>query len=368
MSSKKFPSLFNIVKKDDVDTLISYLYENPDYDLTSDTIFGSSMYYYSIDLSSIKIFMYITNRLDLDHLSLYSNQIVNKYKYNPKYFDYYYVVVKKLSKEENNNRVINKIVLSILNFHNKLYKDLFDRVTSEYDFLGQFENDLFRKSVENRIVENKSLWLIFFEKYYRENNISRNHLFVKCLIFSKFDNSKYIKLFKGMNYSDKVKIEACYDYSSNSSRHEYSLEFIMCVTCDINDYSKMKIMKDGRFEEELFNLFSEAVNEEGENFNRLSVLKDGENIIFYPLMKKINEKVWYYEYIIPEKFYEKIVKIVPYVSERFIEYMKKNLGYEGFDIDEYLRTHASYSVGPYYIKNSRILLKRIMDEYERVHQ
>ncbi len=375
---KKFPCLLNIIKKDDATTLHEYFFENPDYDIFKDLkISGKCIYYHSIELGSIQCFMYLTNRLNLNNLERYADCIVHFYDKHPNIFDYYYTIVKMHCQEKNDYECINKIVKNIVKSSRNNYKKLFDKITSEYDFLSQFQNKDFKDELENIIVENKSMWIIHFEKYYRENNICRNNLFAKCLIFSKFDNSKFIKLFKNLNYSDKVHIK--------KSKYEYTLEFIICLTCNIDDFSKFKICNekllvspslDGNqenwnytnFEDELLNLFSEL--EPNPNYyNSFIIFKEGKNIMFYELLETISKFAPFQEYkhLIQPENHDKLLKMIPFVSHRFIDLMTKHLSYEGFDIEEYLKKYFSYSLKPECVKNSRILLAKIKDEFEKIH-
>ncbi len=367
---RKFPSLYNIIKKDDDVTLTEYFEVNPYenlYDGPLKTCTCYTLYYHSIELGSINCFMNLTNRLNLDSLKEYASTVVSYYKNHPKIFDYYYAIAKMLSQEQNNYECMNKIVLSILDNSLKIYKELFDRVIKDYNFVEQFQNNIFRKNLENVIIKNKSLWITYFEKFNRNNNINRNNLFAKCLIFTKFDNKKYLELFNNMNYSDKIKIEDNerndYNYYY-TTRHEYSLEFIICVTCKIDDYSKFNIMKEKTFEEELINLFDETINK-GENYNNFFVLKEGKNIVFNNLLIFINERKWYHQYIIEEENYEKILKLVPYMTEKMIEILEKELMFKDFDVEKFLKENSSYYVKPYYVQNSRNLLNLIKEEYKK---
>ncbi len=364
---RKFPCLYNIVKKDDVETLTDFFDENPDYSIYYRLRTSHTMYDHCIELGSIQCFIFLTNRLSLNVLSEWSGSVVSYYREHPDIFDYYYKTVKKLSEEQNNYNCMNQIILKVISYSLKVYKELFDKIITEYDFLAQFENRIFKKNLESVIVENKSLWITYFEKYYRDNGIDRNQLFAKCLIFSKFDNSKYLKLFKNMNYTDKIKVEAkmnnvFYHHTVN----EYSLEFLICMCCDIDDLSDFNICKEKRFEDELFHLFEEATSTEG-GYDRIAVFNDSQNLVFYNLMTLMNKGYFYYSYLVPEKHYDRILKMIPYVSERFMDFMREKLAFENFDLDEYLRTHSSYNPMTEYIRNARILYEKIKTEYDKIH-
>ena len=364
---RKFPCLYNIVKKDDNLTLMDYFIENPDYDIFKSLRTSYSIYYHSIDLGSIKCFIFLTNRLSLNNLSKWSGLIVSYYRKYPQIFEYYYNTVKRLSEEENNYDCINNIILNVMGYSLNVYKDLFDKIITEYDFLGQFKNPVFKKNLESIIVENKSLWITYFEKYYREHGIDRNQLFAKCLIFSKFDNSKYLKLFKNMNYSDKIKIESIINETNClHTDYEYSLDFLICMCCDLDDISQFNVCKENRFEEQLFNLFKEAISTEG-NYDHIAVFYGCKNLVFYDLMTFIKEKHFWYNYLVPLKHYERILKMIPYVSEKFMEFMRENLAFENFNMDEYLKTHFSENAKEQYVKNARILYEKIKSEYEKIH-
>ncbi len=368
---RKFPSLYNIIKKDDDATLTEYFEVNPYehlYEGPLKTCTCYTLYYHSIELGSINCFINLTNRLNLDSLKEYASTVVTYYKNHPQIFDYYYAIVSKLSKEQNNYECINKIVLCILDNSLKIYKHLFEKIIKDYDFISQFQNNVFRKKLESIIIKNKSLWITFFEKFYRNNNINRNNLFAKCLIFSKFDNNKYLELFKNMNYSDKIKIEdnEINDYNYYyTTRHEYSLEFIICVTCKIDDYSKFNIMEKKTFEQELINMFDETINKE-ENYNNFCVLKEGKNIVFNNLLIFINERHWYHEYIIPEVNYEKILKLVPYMSDKMIIILEKELMFKDFNVEQFLKENCSYHEKPHYVQHSRELFNLIEEEYKKL--
>ncbi len=364
---RKFPCLYNIVKKDDIETLIDYFIENPNYNIFASLRTSHNLYYHSIELGSLQCFIFLTNRLSLNDLSEWSGSVVSYYRENPDIFDFYYKTVKRLSEEENNYNCINKIILKVVSYSLKVYKELFDKIITEYDFLEQFDNRIFKKNLESVIVENKSLWITYFEKYYRDHGIDRNQLFAKCLIFSKFDTNKYLKLFKNMNYSDKIKIEAkinnvFYHHTVN----KYSLEFLICMCCDIDDLSKLDICKEKRFEEELFHLFEEATSTEG-GYDRITVFNDSPNLVFYNLMTLMKKGYFHYNYLVLEKHYERILKIIPYVSERFIDFIREKLAFENFDLDEYLRKNSSYNPMTEYIRNARILYEKIKIEYENIN-
>ena len=363
---KKFPALYNIIKNDDIATLMDYFHEYPDYDIfKSLTYTGSHIYEHSIELESMKCFQYLVNRLNLDGLQSCVYKIVHSYKKNRDIFEYFYAIVKKLSEEENDMKVINKIVIQIVKHNQTIYKDLFMRVSSEYDFLKQFKDDIFRKNLETVIVENKSLWIIYFEKYYRENNINRNYFFVKCMLYSKFDNEKFLKIFKNMDYTERVKIEKndSWDYIQ-TSKHEYSLEFIISITSEVEDFSKLRICKEGRYEEELLNLFSEV-----KDMNHYRIFKESEKNMFFDLMKMMNSEIGFFnsEHLIQERYHKRLLKMIPYVSNRFMDIMKENLSFEGFDIDKYLKEFYGHTIKPLYVKNSRILLQKMIEEFDKVH-
>ncbi len=368
---KKFPALYNIIKKDDVSILNEYFQENPNYDIFKSLSYtGYHIYYHSIDLSSIQCFKYLTDLMDLETLKGVAGDVVYHYKKDQQIFNYYYDVVRNKCEQENNYNPINKIVINIVKYNQNIYKNLFDKVISEYDFVAQFQNSIFKKNLENVIVENKSLWINYFEKFYRDNNISRDNLFAKCLIFSKFDTDKYLKLFKNMDYSQKIRIEGkidCWDFH-HMSKHEYTLEFIICITCPNQDISNFKICTENKIEDELLNLFSEA-DDKSVIYNSFLNFKNGNNIIFYELMETINKYKPFAEYahLIKPEYHEHLLKMIPYVSERFVNLMKTHLSYEGFDIDEFKKKYFSHSSKPDCVKNSRILLKRIIDEFEKVH-
>ena len=61
------------------------------------------------------------------------------------------MVLMKL-REENNYDCMNNIVLKVLSYSLSVYKDLFDKIITEYDFLEQFKNPIFKKNLEIILV------------------------------------------------------------------------------------------------------------------------------------------------------------------------------------------------------------------------
>ncbi len=365
---KKFPCLYKIIKNDDISVLTDFFVENPGYNEQNTLSVGAGLTLLSqaIKSNSIQCCFFLINRLDLTILDDYVVTVINSYKNKPEIFDHFYTIVKMHCQQRNNFEVINNIIIHLINTNQKIPEELMTKIINEYDFQAQLQNTNFKRNLEATIIRNKYSWFVYFEKYYREHNINRNDFFVNALIFSGQDTNKILKIFKNMDYTEKVKVKKTIPYEQIiiQSKHKYSLEFIISITCDIKDLSKLTIFKENMFENELFNLFSEC-----EDIESIRAFGYGTNNMFNEFMQNINKKnISYYTYhLIKPEYHDRLIKMIPYVTIRFIEFMRKYLSFEEFNLEDYKKNNYYYSAKPEYIENSRSLLKKLIDEFDKVH-
>ncbi len=360
---KKFPCLYNIIKKDDVSTLTDFFIENPGYNEENHLSIGSGLKLLeqAIESRSIQCAFFLINRIQLNQLDNYVNYVINSLKLGSEIFDYFYNIVNMHSKQQNNFNVLIHIVFKLIETNQKISEDLMTKIINDFDFHTQILNDDVRVRLERIIIQHKSSWIIYFEKYYREHNINLNYLFSKVLLFSRNDPNKFLKIFKNMDLTQKIHIE---NYYSNNfrSNHQYSLEFIILITCDIKekDFKKFNIIKENTFEDELFNLFSEK----DENFYAFQY--SNYNNMFQDFMENIKTEVisYYTSCLIKNKFHERLLKIIPFISIRFMEFMREKLSFQDFDLNKFKRNYYSE---PEFVENSRTLLKKMIEQFDKIH-
>ncbi len=323
---RKFPSLYNIIKKDDISTLTDFFTENPGYNEDTQLLTGKNLKLLeqAIDSNAVNCGYFLINRMQLTQLQSYTRYVVYNYKRSPSIFDHFINIATMLSERENNRNILFELVCEIIISHNLFTDEFIDRIVHSFPLINELNNIDKKRRFENNIIRSKIQMITFFEKYYREKNIDTHQLFMKCLLYSNSNPDNLLKIFKNINYTSKIIISNPYVYHDNNidiekkSKNEYSFEFLISICCNYKKFKTFELFKNNKFEEELMLFFSESqdiLNDKIWEHANNAMFK----ILYFGRSHRWNNKIF------TDKEQERMLKYLPYLSDTFFDYWKQNL-------------------------------------------
>lgn len=320
---KKFPSLYTIIKNDDISTLTDFFTQNPGYNEENTLAKGMGLRLLeeAIHSHSIQCCIFLINRMNLDQLRTYVDYVVKNYKRNTPAFDHFYTIGLMFAQNQNNYLIIYEILKKLLYYQMVVSEEFMKKLLDSFHLEDFLNNDAERNQFEKILISNKISTIAYFEKYYREKNIDTTKFFVKCLLFSRIKTDNFIKIFKNIDYTQKTKIENPYLEENFISKNEYSIEFIIAITSDYKHFKKLNIFKNNTFEDEFFIMTTELNDILYERIFDYSY-----NNLFEYLIKSVRDKLSYYsKNIFKHNHLERLNSYLPYLSQKFFDYIQVNI-------------------------------------------
>ncbi len=323
MSKIKISSLYNIIKNDDVSTLTNFFFENPGYNEENHLTTGKKlkMLEQAIASDAMQCFIFLLNRINFIDLRKYVLPVISHYKKNNAMYEHFYTIVKMLSDKENNSIVLFDILQTFIMLNIFVSNEFLDKLLSSFNLLQYLQEENQKHRFECELIKGKLAWIIYFEKYYRENNIDTKTFFAKTLLYYRTENkNNLIKIFKNIDFTQKVFIEDVGILNENNkSKNEYSIEFIIAIVCEYKNYKNFNIFKERTIEDEFFKMIEEDIAfDEGDHMFYLI-------INFLKKKKNLNSSVVFYtnRCLFRNDFKDLFEnKYLPYFSQKFIDFLK----------------------------------------------
>ncbi len=315
-SSKiKISSLYNIIKNDDVSTLTNFFFENPGYNEENHLTTGKKlkMLEQAIASDAMQCFIFLLNRINFIDLRKYVLPVISHYKKNNAMYEHFYTIVKMLSDKENNSIVLFDILQTFIMLNIFVSNEFLDKLLSSFNLLEYLQEENQKHRFECELIKGKLAWIIYFEKYYRENNIDTKTFFAKTLLYYRTENkNNLIKIFKNIDFTQKVFIEDVSRLGFNyKTKKEYSIEFIIAIVCEYKNYKNFNIFKERTIEDEFFKMIEEK-----------HVFIHNEHM-FYLILDFLKNQSYCHKCLFRDDFKDLFEnKYLPYFSQKFIDYLK----------------------------------------------
>ncbi len=320
---QKFRNLYYVIKNDNVIELDNYFKEYPNQDLDQLLTIGkkNTLFAHALDSNSFNSIRYLIDLLNLNQMKKYVYEITWVTKYGSNILRKFYTRAHTLSQQVGDSQIITDIILRLIQQYHTLEEGLFDEIIGlpNYDFEYLIKNNIdnARKRLEYTLIECKTTWVKYFFEYYMSKNIDIRQLATKLLLYNKSDSKntilKIIKKYLSLADTTKFKIEYS-KYNNCESEHEYTLQFIVFITCntkgtELNDFT---MFIDKTFEEQFNNYISEKTNFYEETKNLLTNVAKVNN----------GTSEYYTELFYDSEIYV-IQKILPYLSDDFFTKLKE---------------------------------------------
>jgi len=220
MVKTKFPSLYNIVKKGDLETLSRYYDAYPETSALCELTTGKKLVLIeqALKLNQIQVVNFLIDKTPLDKLHKLVGYLVSNLKCNndesgnPN-FDYYcgriLNAIEQTGSEEL-KELIGKILIKICTcgfiVHDKIILNLMNNML--FDFKQRLmQNENFKWNFESKIMSEAPLRIYqLIIKYYQDNQIPLEQLLAHYLAASCEKSNKTVKMFKQVDLKSKVKI------------------------------------------------------------------------------------------------------------------------------------------------------------------
>ncbi len=313
--SSKISSLGNVIKNDDISTLTNFFIENPNYNVEDQLTPRRklNMLDLAIGSNAMQCFYFLLSRINFIDLRKYVRPIIHNYKKNVAMYEHFYTIVKILSDKENNSIILFDILQTFIDLNIFVSNEFLDNLLSTFNLLDYLQDFNQKHRLESLLISCKISWIIYFEKYYRENNIDRKIFFVKTLLYYRTENkNNLIKIFKNIDFTQKVFIEDVANIGYNDkSKNEYSIEFIIAIVCEYKNYKNFNIFKERTIEDEFFKMIEEK-----------NVFIHNEHM-FYLILDFLKNQSYCHKCLFRDDFKDLFEnKYLPYFSQKFIDYLK----------------------------------------------
>lgn len=274
MSKTKYPNLYSIVKKDEIEMLQSFIDANPNYDFNQRLPIGKHLRILevAVKFSSIKCITYLIELVPPESLSYYITTFIKTMKkdndHDESYELYYNTVTYQILNNKLNVNILSDLLYWMLRYrcvnekyiNALLYNNLFD-------FIQRMEDIEYKFWMETHIVSNKTYIIQLFINYYIGNHMDLSSLYKRYLTH-RYDKIKAIDtMFNScVDIKTKVKLNNYKHHYDGRDQHdiityagEYSLSTLLYFSSD-NETINKEITQNPLFETELLNLFQTLAN------------------------------------------------------------------------------------------------------------
>ncbi len=379
--------LYTILKNDDLDQFMTFLSENPDFDLHNRVSVGrhDPILIHSIHNKSYKCSSFIMNIMNFTELfDRYLHSILRYYNDS---FNTFIVCWDKYFNETNDIIRLKDLIHSLINCagsndndinHFITYCNYYIAETNDLEFIQSIifdfiirsksdevlndfintnsdnfkklilENDIFRYKFENLMIQSKFQSTCLLCDLYIKFDFDLSFLFAKIMLRCNEQTVKKLnKYFKNIDYNNKVFInnfcDVKFSYFNNhqlnywKSKYQYSLSFIHILRG--LDNKKIKntwdLFKNNNFETEFFNFLEDDLNYR----KSLNV----HNALFGSFTSYIFYGIVYSNYCINIENNNNSIKIYNYNKNYFGELNESEFVYQQFKLLKPCLTDAFYN-------------------------
>lgn len=314
---QKFRNLYYVINADDVNELSNYFNEYPNENPCETKLtIGKKhdLFTHALESNSLSCIKFLIGLLTLDQMSQYILGFVYSYKYGSEIFDSFFARAKVLVEETGESNIFTEVLIQLIYAHHKIPEELVIEVIEFpiYNFENKLKNNIdnTKNKLEDTLLYCKSQWINLFFEYYLTKNIDFRQLAVKLLLFNNGATTnaywKVIKKYWSLNDKSKFKIKHL--EKDIETVHEYTLEFVVFITCDIKpkELNDFIMFTDNTFEEQFQNYITE-----NKDFHRKS------NNLFSIISLINNNEEEYYADVFNTNKISKLKMILKYLSNNF---------------------------------------------------
>ncbi len=315
---QKFRNLYYVINADDVNELSNYFNEYPNENPCETKLtIGKKhdLFTHALESNSLSCIKYLIGLLTLDQMSQYITGFVYSYKYGSEIFYSFFARAKILAEETGETNIFTQLLIELIYAHHKIPQNVVIQVIEFpiYNFENKLKNNIdnTKNKLEGALLYSKSQWINLFFEYYLIKNIDFRQLAINLLLFNNGVNTnaywKVIKKYWNLNDKSKFKIKHI-EQDNIKSVHEYTLEFIIFITCDIKptELDDFTMFTDNTFEGQFYNYITEK-----KDFHR----KSSNLCSFIGLINNDDER--YSSDVFNTKQVSKLKMVLKYLSNNF---------------------------------------------------